>query len=164
MYLVLTRMPRESYRRRLRSLLLYLCDVFRALINSLVCWFCTSALGLVLFQICYSGINVTSSLLLLVFVGFPTYSQLSVRKRSSSPNSVIPKQLLYYYYVPVSYSASTLKFEYISGIKCSIYAYVQFKSKRVSGQNLPEVVAKSACSPENSFNFIWAWKMLYIKE
>ena len=28
-----------SYRRRLGSLLLYLCYVFRALINSLVCWF-----------------------------------------------------------------------------------------------------------------------------
>ena len=31
MYLVFTRMPGESYRRWLRSLLLYLCDVFRAL-------------------------------------------------------------------------------------------------------------------------------------
>ena len=41
MYLVFTRMPGESYRRWLRSLLLYLCDVFRALINSLVCWFWT---------------------------------------------------------------------------------------------------------------------------
>ena len=39
MYLVFTRMPGESYLRRLRSLLLYLCYVFRALINSLVCWF-----------------------------------------------------------------------------------------------------------------------------
>ena len=38
MYLVLTRMPGESYRRRLRSLLLWLCEVPRALINSLVCW------------------------------------------------------------------------------------------------------------------------------
>ena len=37
MYLVFTGMPGESYCRRLRSLLLYLCDVFRALINSLVC-------------------------------------------------------------------------------------------------------------------------------
>ena len=37
MYLAFTRMPGESYRRRLRSLLLYLCYVFRALINSLVC-------------------------------------------------------------------------------------------------------------------------------
>ena len=36
-YLVFTRMPGESYRRRLRSLLLHLCYVFRALINSLVC-------------------------------------------------------------------------------------------------------------------------------
>ena len=38
-YLVFTHMPGESYRRRLRSLLLHLCFVFRALINSLVCWF-----------------------------------------------------------------------------------------------------------------------------
>ena len=52
MYLVFTRMPGESYRRQLRSLLLYLCYVFRALINSLVCSFCTSALGLVLFPNC----------------------------------------------------------------------------------------------------------------
>ena len=37
MYLVFTRMPGVSYRRRLRSLLCF-CDVFRALINSLVCW------------------------------------------------------------------------------------------------------------------------------
>ena len=36
MYLVFTRTPDESYRGRLRSLL-YLCYVFRALINSLVC-------------------------------------------------------------------------------------------------------------------------------
>ena len=34
--LVVTRMPCESYRRRLMSLLLYLCYVYRALINSLV--------------------------------------------------------------------------------------------------------------------------------
>ena len=39
MYLVFRGIPGESYRKRLRSLLLYLCDVFRALINSLVCWF-----------------------------------------------------------------------------------------------------------------------------
>ena len=37
MYLVFTGMPGESYCRRLRSLLLYLWYVFRALINSLVC-------------------------------------------------------------------------------------------------------------------------------
>ena len=51
MYLVFTRMPTESYRRRLRPLLLYLCYVFRAQINSLVGRLNTSALGLVLFQI-----------------------------------------------------------------------------------------------------------------
>ena len=36
MYLVFTRMPGKNYRRRLRSLLLCLCDVRRVLINSLV--------------------------------------------------------------------------------------------------------------------------------
>ena len=37
MHLAFTRMPGETYRRRFRSLLLYLCYVFRALNNSLVC-------------------------------------------------------------------------------------------------------------------------------
>ena len=37
MYTVFARMPGESYGRILRSLLLCLCDVFRAQINSLVC-------------------------------------------------------------------------------------------------------------------------------
>ena len=37
MYFVFTRVSSESYRRRLGSLLLCLCDIFRALINSLVC-------------------------------------------------------------------------------------------------------------------------------
>ena len=36
MYLVFTCMPGESYHRRLKSLL-YLCYIFRALINSLAC-------------------------------------------------------------------------------------------------------------------------------
>ena len=40
-----------SYRRWLRTLLLYLYYVFQALINSPVSWFCMSTLGLVLFQI-----------------------------------------------------------------------------------------------------------------
>ena len=43
LYLVFTRIPGESYRRRLRSLLLYLCYVFRALIISLACYFCCFA-------------------------------------------------------------------------------------------------------------------------
>ena len=37
MYLVFTHMPRESYHRRLRSLLLYLFDVFPALTDELPC-------------------------------------------------------------------------------------------------------------------------------
>ena len=48
---IYTRMPREIYCRRIRSLLLCSCDVLRALINSLVRWFHTAALGHVLFQI-----------------------------------------------------------------------------------------------------------------
>ena len=36
MYLVYTRMPGESYRKRLMSFMSYLCYVFRALINSLI--------------------------------------------------------------------------------------------------------------------------------
>ena len=47
----ITRMPGESYSRRLRAFLWCLCDVFQALINSLVCRFFKSALGFVLFQI-----------------------------------------------------------------------------------------------------------------
>ena len=39
MYLVFTRIPGESYGRCLRSLLLCLCDVFQAPINSLGCCF-----------------------------------------------------------------------------------------------------------------------------
>ena len=39
MYLEFARMPGESYRRQLRSLLLCWCDVLRAIINSLVFWF-----------------------------------------------------------------------------------------------------------------------------
>ena len=46
MYFVFTRMPGKGYRRRPRFLLC-LCDVFRALINSLVCCLYTRALGLV---------------------------------------------------------------------------------------------------------------------
>ena len=52
MYPVFTHMPVESYHGRLRSLLLSLCYVFQALVNSLVRWFCMNSLGLVLFQIC----------------------------------------------------------------------------------------------------------------
>ena len=44
MYLVFTRMPGESYRRRFRALL-YSCYVFRALINSLLCWLLRMPVG-----------------------------------------------------------------------------------------------------------------------
>ena len=57
MYLVFTRMLRESYCRRLRSLLLSLCDVFRTLINSLVCGF----LGLFLPVVCIVHCTATGA-------------------------------------------------------------------------------------------------------
>ena len=44
---IYTHARRELPYRRLRSLLLCLCYEFPSLINSLVCWFCTRALGLV---------------------------------------------------------------------------------------------------------------------
>ena len=46
-----------------RSLSLCLCDVFLAPISSLVCWFCTSALGLIQFQIVpiHSEVNMCIS-------------------------------------------------------------------------------------------------------
>ena len=37
-YLVFTHMPSDSYHRQLRSFL-WVCDLFHALIISLVCWF-----------------------------------------------------------------------------------------------------------------------------
>ena len=52
MYLVFTRMPGESYRRQLRSLLLYLCYIFRALINSLVGCYYTKPSRYSLLQMC----------------------------------------------------------------------------------------------------------------
>ena len=62
MYLISTCMPGESYCRRLRYLLLSLCYVFCVRINSLVCWFCTNTLGLILFQIHFpSQINIFSA-------------------------------------------------------------------------------------------------------
>ena len=50
MYLVFTCMPCESCRGWLVSLLSCFCNVLRLLITSLVRWFCTGALSLVLFQ------------------------------------------------------------------------------------------------------------------
>ena len=55
MFLVFTHMPGESYCRWLRSLLLYLCDVYQELINSFVCWFClnnTNRLIRLIFKFC----------------------------------------------------------------------------------------------------------------
>ena len=48
----LVSLPGESYRGWLRSLL-YLCYVFWVLINSLVWWFCSNTLGLILFRFCF---------------------------------------------------------------------------------------------------------------
>ena len=52
---IFSRMPGESFRRRLTSLLLCLCDIFRALSNSCIGFFSTGALDLVLFQTVTAG-------------------------------------------------------------------------------------------------------------
>ena len=49
--LLFTCMPGERYHIGNRSMALRLCDVFLMLINSLVCWLCTSTLGLILFPV-----------------------------------------------------------------------------------------------------------------
>ena len=89
MYLVFTRMPGESYRRRLRSLLLYLCYVFRALINSLVRWFCTSARSLVLFQMC-----IHRAYKLPVLPGLPTRDEAISKQDSENWYHQMPKKSL----------------------------------------------------------------------
>ena len=61
MYLVFTGMPGESYHQRVGSSLCWMCDVFQMLINSLVGWFCTSTLGLVLFKKFESSITLLDS-------------------------------------------------------------------------------------------------------
>ena len=55
-----------------------LCDVFRALINSLVCLFRTSALGLVLFQIVSNILSFTNGGLFLNAVHFRTRCSVKV--------------------------------------------------------------------------------------
>ena len=87
MYLVFTRMPGESYHRRLKSLLLYLCYVFRALINSLECWFCTSALGLVLFQISERMCSDLILLYVIIITWRRTLEMLPAPTRSCFPRA-----------------------------------------------------------------------------
>ena len=64
-------------------LLLCLCDVFRTRINSLVCWFCTSALGLVLSQIIiiimyiyHALINALSALMIHISLNMIFYTHV----------------------------------------------------------------------------------------
>ena len=75
-YLVFTHMPGTSYYRQLGSLL-YVRYIFRALINSLVCWFCTSTLGLIWFQM---SIKITSG---LGTAGFILFSKISFRNNQT---------------------------------------------------------------------------------
>ena len=67
-YLVFTGIPGESYRRQLRSLLLYLCYVLRALINSLVCW-TNILIG------CYLCLNDISMDFIFIAPGYILYSE-----------------------------------------------------------------------------------------
>ena len=62
-------------------MLLCLCDVFGALINSLVCWFCRSALGLVLLQTVHSNNQIQ---LLLLRLSSSSSSSFQDRPQTSS--------------------------------------------------------------------------------
>ena len=108
MYLVFTCMPGESYHRWLRSLLLYLCYIFWALINSLVCWFYIMkvfTLGTVVW-----GITISSWAEIILVVTLwhcsvrhcppsPTSWDLGPHKHLSEDNCAlnIPQQLTFLY-------------------------------------------------------------------
>jgi len=70
---VFTRMPGESYRRRLRSSLFCLRDVFQAPVNSLVSWSCFCALV----QICCFQLLFGSRSILSLW-SYPLLGELSV--------------------------------------------------------------------------------------
>ena len=124
MYLVFTRMPGDSYRRRLRSLLLYLCYVFRALINSLVCWFCTNALALfcfwVLIELSFSSC-LASSFFFLVWCGHTfqrPYPQNTLIYSYFGQNllaMVLPNKML----LPLLWSSSMLLYAHNDRKDCS---------------------------------------------
>ena len=72
--------------------LLPVCDVFRALINSLACWCCTSSLGLVLFQAVWCVMRWFFSLCFRLTQGCPWRSDWPCCSQATKP------QLFDYYY------------------------------------------------------------------
>ena len=90
-----TRVPGESYRRRLGSLLLFLCDVCRALINSLVCCFCRCVSPLVFVVVDECCSRVRSACLSAPIESFQTTHQPQVTY--CPPHPYLPS-------VPVSFS------------------------------------------------------------
>ena len=85
----------ESYRRRLGSLLLFLCDVCRALINSLVCCFCRCVSPLVFVVVDECCSRVRSACLSAPIESFQTTHQPQVTY--CPPHPYLPS-------VPVSFS------------------------------------------------------------
>ena len=77
---------------QVRVLLMCLSDIFWVLINSLVCWFCTSALGRILFQILQSSsarsvmfASFHNAVVYNLFDCMVGWSDLGLRQYTSNP-------------------------------------------------------------------------------
>jgi len=85
--LAFTRMPGESYWRRCRPLFLCSCDVFLAIIMSLLRWFYTRVLGLTVFQITLLfSMNCSNS----VFIQFCQFRSIWHLRNRKSPYALHP--------------------------------------------------------------------------
>ena len=113
LYLVFTRMPGVSYRRRLRSLLLYLCYVYRALINSPGCWFYI-IMCFFQIQIQHRGSTRGHCMWLLVFAcAFTTFQVALSRETPVSCVQWLSRSAIDDS-IPVSQSRHTLRFQPIA--------------------------------------------------
>ena len=146
-------MPGESYRRRLRSCTmyqvsglcrhLYLCYVFRALINSLVCWFiicksaCVSKCQCVSVLICFVWLSVGGSVCLSVCLH--TYQSLQL-----SLNRII---LNFLHFINISFMTSTLLFFF--------FFYHSYSIQALETVHPPPPPSHHHTCPQNN-NKIWA--------
>ena len=96
MYLIFTRVPGESYRGRLRYLLLCLCYVFRALINFLVRWFT------------YSGVSALKTYYSLVFGEIPVLCMCTVWSVIQMKKHTLCNGEIRYAVCRISYVAETV--------------------------------------------------------
>ena len=92
-YINSTRGTSSWHTCHVRVLLMCLCDIFRVLINSLVCWFCASTLGCILFQIfaelqyqiCDVCFILQNAVVYNLFECMIDWSDLGLRQYTSNP-------------------------------------------------------------------------------